>query len=429
MDSASASTSSASTSSASSALVTPRAVFEYRDFRLYQAARLLMTLGIQMQGVAVAWHVYSLTQRALDLGYVGLAQFLPSVVLSLVTGDTADRYDRRRILMACYATTALCSVLLFLLTHAGVTAVWPLYAVLVLLGTARAFAGPAGQSLVPHLVPTRHFPSAVAWNSSIFQVATIAGPSLGGLAFGLLHADGVFAVCSVLLFASTGMLAAMEVRTGRMEQAATSWQRLVAGMRFVWNQKVVLGAISLDLFAVLLGGAVALLPVYAKNILHTGPWGLGLLRSAPSVGAAATALTLAHFPLKRRAGRIMLACVALFGVCTVVFGLSSNLFLSLGALVVLGAADMVSVVVRQTLVQLATPPEMRGRVSAVNMVFIGASNELGEFESGVTAEWFGVVRAVVLGGLGTLAVVALWAWRFPELRNIHRAEDVGPGQR
>jgi hypothetical protein len=412
--------------SAAASVTTPHAVFEHRDYRLYQAARLLLTLGVHMQGVVVAWHVYGLTGRAMDLGYVGLAQFLPSVLLALVTGDTADRYDRRRILLACYGTTALCALLLFFLTRAGVSRVWPLYAVLALLGTARAFAGPAGQSLVPHLVPARHFPSAVAWNSSIFQVGTIAGPALGGLAYGALGAEGVYALCAALMLGATGMLAAMEVRTGRMERGGPSWQRLLAGMRFVWRQKVVLGAISLDLFAMLLGGAVALLPVYTQEILHTGPVGLGLLRSAPAVGAAAAALTLAHVSLQRHTGRVMLGCVALFGVCTVVFGLSTHLGLSLGALVVLGAADMVSTVLRQTMVALATPPEMRGRVGAVNMLFVNASNELGEFESGVTAQWLGAVRAVVLGGVGTLAVVALWAWRFPALRDVERADAVAP---
>jgi len=298
--------------------------------------------------------------------------------------------------------------------------------VLVLIGTARAFAGPAGQSLVAHLVPAERLSSAVAWNSSVFQVGTIVGPTLGGLLYDAAHAQGVFATCAVLMAAGAAMLALMRVRTGRMEQAEQSLQRLVAGLRYVFRQKVVLGAISLDLFAVLLGGATALLPIYAQDILHTGPWGLGLLRSAPAVGATVIAVALAVFPLRRNAGVVMFTCVALFGVATVVFGVSRSLALSIGALVVLGAADMVSVVVRQTLVQLATPPEMRGRVSAVNMVFIGASNELGDFEAGLTAEWFGVVPAVVLGGVGTCVVVGLWAWLFPELRRIARADDVKP---
>jgi MFS family permease len=410
----------------SATVASGHSVFAHRDFRLYQMARLLMTLGVQMQSVAVGWHVYSLTQRPLDLGYVGLAQFLPSLVLSLVTGDTADRHDRRHILLGCYLTMVTGAGLLFGLTWVGVAQTWPLYGVLVLIGTARAFAGPAGQSLVAHLVPAEHLSAAVAWNSSVFQIGTIAGPALGGLLYGAVHAQGVYATCAVLMAGAAAMLALMRVRTGRMEQAAPSWQRLLAGIGYVWRQKVVLGAISLDLFAVLLGGATALLPIYAQDILRTGPWGLGLLRSAPSMGAAFIALGLAIFPLRRNAGVTMLGCVALFGLATMVFGLSRNLALSMGALIVLGAADMVSVVVRQTLVQLATPPEMRGRVSAVNMVFIGASNELGEFESGLTAEWFGVVPAVVLGGVGTCVVVGLWAWLFPELRRIARPDEVKP---
>ena len=403
-----------------------RSAFAHLDFRLYQGARLFMTLGVQMQSVAVGWHVYSLTQRPLDLGYVGLAQFLPAVVLSLVTGDTADRHDRRGVLLGCYVTMVVCALLLFGMAWAGTRETLPLYIVLVLIGTARAFAGPAGQSLVPHLVPAQHLSTAVAWNSTVFQVGTIAGPAVGGLLYSGVHASGVYLTCAVLMAGAATMLALMRVRTGRMERAATSWQRLLGGIHYVWRQKVVLGAISLDLFAVLLGGATALLPIYAQEILHTGPWGLGLLRSAPAMGAALIAVSLAMFPLRRNAGVVMLVCVAIFGVATIVFGVSSSLALSLGALVVLGAADMVSVVIRQTLVQLATPPEMRGRVSAVNMVFIGASNELGEFESGLTAEWLGVVPAVMLGGVGTCVVVLLWAWLFPELRRIARADEVRP---
>jgi MFS family permease len=403
-----------------------RSAFAHRDFRLYQVARLLMTLGVQMQSVAVGLQVYGLTQQPIDLGYVGLAQFLPSLLLSLVTGNTADRYDRRGILLCCYATMVTCALLLFGLSQAGITETWPLYIVLVLLGTARAFAGPAGQSLVAHLVPPQHLSSAVAVNSTVFQVGTIVGPTLGGLLYDATHPEGVYATCAVLMAGAALMLALMQVRTGRMEHSTNSWQRLVAGLHYVWRQKVVLGAISLDLFAVLLGGATALLPIYAEEILQTGPWGLGVLRSAPSVGAALIAAALAIFPLRRNAGVTMLACVAIFGVSTVVFGLSRNLALSVAALVVLGATDMVSVVIRQTLVQLATPPEMRGRVSAVNMVFIGASNELGEYESGLTAQWFGVVPAVVLGGVGTCIVVGLWSWLFPELRRIARADEVKP---
>jgi MFS family permease len=315
------------------------------------------------------------------------------------------------------------------LAWSGVAATGPLYGMLVLVGVARAFAGPAGQSLVPHMVPAHQLSSAVAWNSTILQAGTIVGPSVGGVLYDVLHAPGAYAVCGGLMAAAALLLGSMRVRTGRMDLALSSWQRLVAGVRYVWTQKVVLGAISLDLFAVLLGGAVALLPIYAQDILHTGPWGLGLLRSAPAVGAILVAAWMAFFPPQRHVGVKMLLCVALFGVATVLFGLSRHLGVSLVALVVLGAADMVSVVIRQTLVQLATPAEMRGRVSAVNMVFIGASNELGDFESGLTAQWMGVVPAVVAGGVGTCVVVALWAWLFPALARISRTDEVRPLRR
>ncbi|SEM40630.1 Predicted arabinose efflux permease, MFS family [Stigmatella aurantiaca] len=410
-----------------SALPAPMgSAFAHRDFRLYQAARLFMTLGAQMLSVAVGLHVYGMTHRPLDLGYVGLAQFLPMFLLSPITGDVADRYDRRKVLLGCYVTMVVAMLGLFGLAWGGVTETWPLYGMLMLVGVARAFAGPAGQSLVPHMVPPHQLSSAVAWSSTFFQAGTIIGPSVGGVLYDVLHAQGVYAVCAGLMAAAALLLASMRVHTGRMDPAVNSWQRLLAGLRYVWKQKVVLGAISLDLFAVLLGGAVALLPIYAQDILHTGPWGLGLLRSAPAVGAILVAGWMAFFPLQRNVGVKMLLCVALFGVATVLFGLSRHLVLSLVALVVLGAADMVSVVIRQTLVQLATPAEMRGRVSAVNMVFIGASNELGDFESGATAQWLGVVPSVVVGGVGTCVVVALWAWLFPALLRISRTDEVRP---
>ncbi|HLL56093.1 MAG TPA: MFS transporter [Myxococcaceae bacterium] len=416
--------------SASHALVPPRAALQYRDFRLYVVARFLMAIAIQMQSVAIGWHVYSLTGSALDLGFVGLAQFLPVLGFSLLTGHVADRFDRRAVVSICYAGFGLCSILLFLLSRMQDVRMSAIYAVLVLLGTARAFAGPSIQSLVPHLVPVEHVTNAITWNSTVFQAATIIGPAVGGLAYGWAGGAGpVYATGALITFVALGAILAMHVRTGRLEKRAVSMEQLLAGLRYVWRQKMILGSISLDLFAVLLGGAVALLPIYARDILHTGPWGLGLLRSAPALGAGATALFLAFRPIRRQAGTRMLACVGLFGVATIVFGLSRNLALSVAALAVLGAADMVSVVIRLTLVQIATPPEMRGRVSAVNLVFIGATNELGEFESGITAAWLGTVPAVVVGGVGTLVVVALWYFFFPDLRRIDRLEDaaVKPG--
>ncbi|HVO29552.1 MAG TPA: MFS transporter [bacterium] len=417
--------------------IPPYAAFQHRDFRFYQSARFLATIGMQMVSVAVGWQVYAITGRALDLGYVGLAQFAPAFVLSLVTGSAADRFDRRRLIITCYLAIACCYALLFAHTHAPVGGVQGIYAVLVLLGIAEAFTGPAASAFMPSLVPVEHFTNAVAWSSTTWQTATIVGPAAGGVVYAVAMslrgsrvddgsaADAVYAASAACLLAATFLLGFVKARSVRRQTEGTALQRLGAGVRYVFGKKIVLGAISLDLFAVLLGGAVALLPIYARDVLHTGPWGLGLLRSAPAIGAAAMAFWIAHHPLRRRSGATMLACVAVFGVTTIVFGLSTSFFLSLAALIVGGAADMVSVVVRQTLVQLSTPDAMRGRVSAVNLVFIGASNELGEFESGVTAQLFGsAVTAVIVGGVGTLVVVALWTLLFPALRDVDRLEDV-----
>ncbi len=399
--------------------------FAHREFRLFMGARLFAILASQMQSVAVGWQVYETTHRALDLGYVGLAQFLPAAGLSLVTGHVADRFDRLRVVLFCHLALCICSTMLFLVARSGSHEVWPIYVILLLVGTARAFMGPAGQALLPHLVPAEEFGNAVAWSSSTWQVGMIVAPAAGGLFYGATgSATPVYATCAVISLVTVTVLAAMRVKTGRAEKRATSWTTVLAGIHYVFENKIVLGAISLDLFAVLLGGAVALLPIFARDILATGPWGLGVLRSAPAVGAALTAIGLAMKPLQRRAGRIMLACVALFGVATIAFGVSHSLTLSVVALFVIGASDMVSVFVRQQLVILATPEAMRGRVSAVNMVFIGASNELGELESGVTAQWLGAVPAVVAGGIGTLVVVALWSFFFPQLRNVDRLRDV-----
>jgi len=394
--------------------------FAHREFRLFIGARFLSMVAAQMINVAVGWQVYAATHEPLDLGYVGLAQFVPAIGLSLVTGHVADRFDRRRVAMVCNVVTIAASVALFLLAR-GAAPVWPIYAVLLVIGTARAFAAPAQQALLPHLVPSETFGNAVALSSSIWSVGMIVGPAAGGLVYGLLESPvPVYAACAATYLCALLLLTSMRVRTGRMEKRATSWATVLAGIRYVWANKIVLGAISLDLFAVLLGGAVALLPMFARDILAIGPRGLGVLRSAPAVGAAAMAAFLAYKPLERRAGPVMFACVALFGAATIAFGLSRSFALSLAALFVVGASDMVSVFVRQQLVLLATPEEMRGRVTAVNMVFIGASNELGEFESGVTAQWLGAVRAVVVGGVGTLVVVATWCALFPALRKVDR---------
>ncbi|MBV9505500.1 MAG: MFS transporter [Acidobacteriia bacterium] len=400
-----------------------RVVFRYPNFLYHAGARVVSVLGSEMQAVAVGWQIYGLTHRPLDLGLVGLAQFLPGILLFLVAGHTADRVPRKRILQTCMGVYALVSVLLFVFTVRGLHSVLPIYAVLLLNGTGRAFSMPASQALLPTLVAQEHFPIAVAWGSSWFQVATILGPVAGGLIYGATgNPLPVYGLAA--LFYLAGLLLYSRIRVKTVEPPRHSGEMVFEGLRYIWNHKFVLGAISLDLFAVLLGGAVALLPVYAREILHVGAPGLGILRSAPGLGAISTGVLLAHRPLGRRQGTVMLWCVFGFGLFTIVFGLSRNLTLSLAALAILGACDTVSVVVRSTMVQLRTPDHMRGRVSAVNMVFIGASNEVGQFESGITAQWFGTVPAVVLGGVGTILVVVLWTWLFPDLRRVQETASV-----
>lgn len=398
-----------------------RVAFAYPSFGFYQLARFCTVLATEMQSVAIGWQVYQITHRPLDLGFVGLAQFLPGILLFLVSGHVADRYDRRKLIVLCYAGFGVCSGLLLIATLRGVNSVHPIYAVALLNGVIRAFNAPASRALIPHLVPPEHFPNAVAWASSVFQTATIIGPSLGGVVYAILQGPaGVYALA--MTSAALATICAMQIKTPAIERSKDpiSLTTVFAGFSYIWREKVILGSISLDLVAVLLGGAVALLPVYAGEILKTGPWGLGILRSANGVGAAAMAVFLAYRPLRARAGAIMLWCVAGFGAATILFGVSRSLALSLVALILVGATDMVSVIVRATLIQIATPDEMRGRVNAVDMVFIGASNELGQFESGLTAHWFGAVPAVVFGGIGTILVTAVWAGLFPQLRRADR---------
>jgi MFS family permease len=391
--------------------------FTFPNFLRFLLARSFIILALEMLSVAVGWQVYEITHRPLDLGLVGLAQFLPGILLFLISGHTADRFNRRDVLALCYAGAGLCAGLFWAISWHGTHSVHPIYAVLLLLGVVRSFSGPAGQAILPQLVPEEHYPNAVAWSASTRTMATILGPALGGVIYAIFDGPSpvyvAVMVCSLAAALSTFRI---HVATRQIMLEPTSLRTILAGLDYIWRQKLLLGAVSLDLFAVLLGGAVALLPVYAREILHTGPWGLGLLRSAPGAGAAVMATLLAHRPLRRKAGQAMLWCVTGFGVFTIVFGLSRSLILSLISLLLVGATDMVSVIVRTTLVQLATKDEMRGRVSAVNMLFVGASNEFGQFESGVTAAWFGTVPAVVLGGIGTLIVIGIWAWRFPELR-------------
>jgi MFS family permease len=402
------------------------AAFGHLDFSLYELERFLIVAALEMQSVAVGWQVYEITRRPLDLGLVGLAQFLPNIILFLLAGHTADRFSRKSVLLICNAGFALCSALLIVITRSEPNNVKPIYAVLVLLGIVRAFNSPAGRSLLPLLVPTEVFPNAVAWNATIFQGATILGPALGGLLYAVFRgAGGVYATSVVGCVLATVALLRIHLKPVPRPDEEVSARTVLAGLHYIGTHKLILGVISLDLFAVLLGGAVALLPVYAREILRTGPWGLGLLRAAPGAGAAVMAILLAYRPLRRRVGKVMLFCVAGFGAFTIVFGFSRSLTFSLVSLLLVGASDMVSVVIRGTLVQIATPDAVRGRVNAVEMIFIGASNEFGEFESGLTAQWLGAVPAVVLGGIGTLAIVGLWAWLFPELRKAEKLTEVG----
>jgi MFS family permease len=399
-------------------LATGRAAFAYPSFGLYQLARFSIVLATEMQSVAVGWQVYEITKRPLDLGLVGLAQFLPGVLLFLVSGHVADRCDRRKMVVGCYAAFGTCSALLLVAGLRHTHTVYPIYAVLILIGTVRAFNGPVSRALLPQLVPEQHFPNAVAWASSVFQAATILGPAMGGVLYGIARGPAaVYALAGVAAMVATVCAFLIKTESKARAREPINARTVLAGFHYIWREKLILGSISLDLFAVLLGGAVALLPVYAREILRIGPWGLGILRSAPGIGAAAMAVYLAHKPLRGRVGAKMLWCVAGFGVFTILFGVSRSWTLSLIALVLVGATDMVSVIVRGTLIQIATPDKMRGRVNAVDMIFIGASNELGQFESGLTAHWFGTVPAVVLGGIGALLVTAGWAWLFPALRN------------
>ena len=398
------------------------AAFQFSGFRLYIIARFCIVFCTEMQSVAVGWQVYEITRRPLDLGLTGLIQFLPGMLLFLFAGHAADRFNRRRLLTACYAGYGVCSLLLLTVTlrfhvlHRAQT-VAPIFIILFLVGVVRSFTMPAGRALLPQLVAEEHFQNAVAWNSGIFQCATILGPALGGVLYAISRGPAlVYGMAVMAAVAAVLTTLKIETRSRPRAREPLSLKTVFAGFRYIWTHKLVFGAISLDLFAVLLGGAVALLPVYAKEILRTGPWGLGLLRTAPGVGAGAMALLMAFRPFRKRAGATMLWCVAGFGLFTIIFGLSRSLVLSLISLCLVGAADMVSVVVRGVLIQVETPDEMRGRVNAVDMIFIGASNQLGEFESGLAAQWLGAVPAVVLGGVGTIIVTVLWAWMFPALR-------------
>jgi len=367
--------------------------------------------------VAVGWQIYSISGSTLLLGLVGLAQFLPRFLLTLVVGYVADRRDRRSIARICQLIESLSTASLAAATVAGwVTTSYILVAV-VAIGAARAFEGPSMQALLPGLVEAETFPQATAWSTSANETAAIIGPALGGVLY-LAGPTVVYSGSALLLLAAGFFVAAVKARTAAIRRSVPKGRALrsvFAGLTFIRSRPVIFGAISLDLFAVLLGGATALLPAYAKDILFVGPEGLGLLRAAPSAGAVGMSFLLAQRPLRRHVGKTMSAAVIVFGLGTIVFALSRFFLLSIAALIILGAADVISMVIRSALVQLGTPDEMRGRVSAVNSLFIGTSNQLGEFESGVTASWFGLVPAVLIGGIGTIVVVLLWMRLFPKL--------------
>jgi len=382
----------------------------------------LSSLGFMMQGVAVGWQVYALTGSALALGLVGLAQFLPMVLLTLVVGHVADRYDRALIARLCQLTEGLALAALAIGSFTGHLGVSGIFAGVVVIGAARAFEHPTMSALLPALVEPAVLPRATAWAASANQTATILGPSIGGFLYAL-GPEAAYGAASLACVAASLSLGFLRVARKPSAREPVSLTSVFSGIAFISSDRAMLGAISLDLFAVLLGGATALLPIYARDILHTSPVGLGVLRSAPAVGALSASLILARHPLKRHAGTKMFAAVMVFGLATIAFGLSTSFILSLVALAILGAADVVSVVVRFTLVQLRTPDAMRGRVSAVNSLFIGTSNQLGEFESGVAAALFGAVPAVLIGGIGTLIVATLWAYLFPQLRQVDRLES------
>jgi MFS family permease len=405
-----------------------RALLRERDFVLFWIERFVSTLGVQIQSVALGWQVYAIARLTHSVGesaflvsMIGLAQFLPMLLLTLVAGEAADRHSRKLIVAMTLILDAVCAVGLLALALSGSQALWPVFAVSVLFGASRSFLSPASSALGPMLVPRALLPRAIAWNSLSWQAGSIIGPAIGGLL--LIHSPGLAFGVSVGLFLAAAVMALAIRHSTRPETQPGSRLELIReGLAYVWNNKIVFGSISLDLFAVILGGATALLPVFAKDVLHVGPAGFGILRAAPAVGASLVALYLAANPIRRNAGRVMFLGVAAFGAATVVFGLSQVMWLSVAALALLGGADMLSVYVRQTLVQIVTPDAMRGRVSAVSGVFISASNELGEAESGVAAWFLGPVGAAVFGGIGALGVTGLWAWLFPELRKADRLD-------
>ena len=415
---------------------TPNFLFRHRDFGLFWLGMLLVGIGAQIQSVTIGWQIYSVAREtrsieesAFLVGMVGLAEFLPLFALSLWAGSLADRYSRRAIVLISLMFEVLCLFGLFAVALEASPNFNHIFAIAAVFGAARAFLSPAASALVPMLVPKSDMPQAISLKSLSWQAAVIVGPWIGGLLCAISTATS-FATATALVIIGIGILAFIRANTTPTRQPGSQWQQIREGLAYTWSNKIVFGAISLDLFAVLLGGATALLPAFASDILNVGAEGFGILRSGPAIGAVIMALVLVRWPLKRRAGPRMFWAVAAFGAATIVFGLSKNMWLSVAALAVLGAADMISVYVRQTLVQIVTPDHMRGRVSSVSGLFISGSNELGEFESGVVSRLIGPVAAAVVGGVGTIIVTGAWAWIFPALRRADRLDgsDAPEGQ-
>ena len=406
----------------------PYAALQIRDFRLFISARFMVTLAIQIQAVVVGWQVYEITKDPLSLGLIGLAEAIPSIAVSLYAGHVADVVERKKIIVICIATLLVCSsALLFFTLPLGsfviTYGVFPIYAVIFISGIARGFITPAIFSFMPQLIPRTLYANAITWNSTLWETAAIGGPALGGFLFGFFGITAAYAVDVLLTLA--GLLLALGVASKPLppeSEEAGIWQKIKAGLKFVFSNQIILGAISLDLFAVLFGGAVALLPIFASEILQVGPQGLGILRSAPAIGALLVALYITHHPIKKNMGAILLWCVAGFGLCMIGFGISTSFWLSLFFLVASGGFDCVSVIIRGTLLQTLTPENMKGRVSAVNNIFIGSSNEIGAFESGVAARLLGVVPSVIFGGCMTIGVVAVTARVAKSLRKLQKLE-------
>jgi MFS family permease len=394
-------------------------------FMQFWFARGASGFAFQMLSVAVGWQIYSMTHRAFDLGMIGLVQFIPSITLALLAGHVADRFERKRVILICQLVEGLAVALLAVGSFLHWFHEAAILTLIFVIGVAKAFEFPTLQALLPRLVPIALYPRAMAASTSAMQSAMIIGPALGGFLY-VAGPGVVYSVSGLLYLTASFLMWRLRTDRPRVPREPPTLRSVFAGITFIRHRPVVLGAISLDLFAVLLGGATALLPIFARDILHTGPWGLGLLRAAPAIGALCMGIWLAHSQLKRRVGQIMFISVAGFGVATIVFALSTSFWLSMLALISLGALDMISMVIRSALVQMETPDEMRGRVSAVNAIFINTSNQLGEFESGVTAAWFGAIPATLIGGIGTLVVVGLWIWWFPALRHRQRLESADP---